>query len=93
MSIISTFDATVNSLFSGDALNILPGEVYNFQIVFSDNDYPEDIMIPDTEECILLMNTYGMLDNIRAHSFKVEQVARIMANGFEQKEGLVHELL
>ena len=36
-------------------------------------------MIPNTEECILLMNTYGMLENIKAHSFKVEQVARIIA--------------
>lgn len=38
-------------------------------------------MIPDTKKCISLMNTYGMLDNIMDHSFKVEQVARIIAEG------------
>jgi len=38
-------------------------------------------MIPNTKECISLMNTYGMLDNIKAHSLKVEQVARIIAQG------------
>lgn len=41
-------------------------------------------MIPNTEECILLMNTYGMLDNIKAHSFKVEQVAKIIAIGIKK---------
>ena len=41
-------------------------------------------MIPNTEECISLMNTYGMLDNIKAHSFKVEQVARIIAQGIKK---------
>ena len=41
-------------------------------------------MIPNTEECISLMNTYGMLDNIKAHSFKVEKVARIIAEGIKK---------
>ena len=38
-------------------------------------------MIPQTDECISLMNAYGMLDNIKAHSLKVEQVARVLAVG------------
>lgn len=38
-------------------------------------------MIPDTEECVLIMKTYNMLENIKAHSFKVEKVARIIAKG------------
>ncbi len=41
-------------------------------------------MIPNAEKCILLMNTYGMLDNIKAHSIKVEQVARIIAEGIKK---------
>ncbi len=41
-------------------------------------------MIPNTEECILLMNTYGMLENIKAHSFKVEQIAYIIAKGIKK---------
>ena len=41
-------------------------------------------MIPTTEECISLMDTYGMLENIKAHSFKVEQVARIIAQGIKK---------
>ena len=43
-------------------------------------------MIPDTEECISLMNTYGMLENIKAHSFKVEQVARVIARGIKKSK-------
>ena len=38
-------------------------------------------MIPNTEKCIFLMNAYGMLDNIKAHSFKVGKVASIIAEG------------
>jgi uncharacterized protein len=38
-------------------------------------------MIPDAEKCISLMNTYGMLDNIKAHSIMVERVAGIIAKG------------
>ncbi len=41
-------------------------------------------MIPSTDKCISLMNTYGMLDNIKEHSFKVEQVARIIAHGIKK---------
>jgi len=44
-------------------------------------------MIPQIDECITLMNTYDMLDNIKAHSLKVEQVARIIALGM-RKEGI-----
>lgn len=36
-------------------------------------------MIPQTDECISLMNAYGMLENIKAHSHKVEKVARVLA--------------
>jgi putative nucleotidyltransferase with HDIG domain len=38
-------------------------------------------MIPSAEECIELMDRYGMLDNIRAHSFVVEKVANRIAMG------------
>ncbi len=41
-------------------------------------------MIPDAERCISLMNSYGMLDNIKAHSIKVEKVARIIAEGIKK---------
>ena len=41
-------------------------------------------MIPSTEKCISLMNSYGMLENIKAHSFMVEQVARIIAEGLKK---------
>ena len=41
-------------------------------------------MIPNAEKCISLMNTYGMLDNIKAHSLKVEHVARIIAEGIKK---------
>lgn len=41
-------------------------------------------MIPQTDECISLMNAYGMLDNIKAHSLKVEQVANVLAVGIKK---------
>lgn len=44
-------------------------------------------MIPKTDECIFLMAEYGMLDNIKDHSFKVEKVARVLTVGL-RKEGI-----
>ena len=41
-------------------------------------------MIPSTEKCISMMSTCGMLDNIKAHSLKVEQVAHIIAAGLNK---------
>ncbi len=41
----------------------------------------EKDMIPSAEQCILLMETYGMLKNIRAHSIIVEKVASLIARG------------
>jgi putative nucleotidyltransferase with HDIG domain len=38
-------------------------------------------MIPDPARCNSMMTAYGMLDNIRAHSFMVEKVASLIANG------------
>ena len=38
-------------------------------------------MIPSVEECYKLMDKYGMLDNIKAHSAIVEKVAAIIAKG------------
>ena len=38
-------------------------------------------MIPSVEECYKLMDKYGMLDNIKAHSAIVEKVAVIIAKG------------
>lgn len=42
-------------------------------------------MIPQIDECISLMETYGMLDNIKAHSLKVEQVASFIAKGIKDR--------
>ncbi|MFC1862764.1 HDIG domain-containing metalloprotein [Thermodesulfobacteriota bacterium] len=39
-------------------------------------------MVPTAEDCYKLMDKYGMLDNIKAHSIVVEKVARIIAKGF-----------
>ncbi len=36
-------------------------------------------MIPQIDECISVMSTYGMLENIKDHSLKVERVARVLA--------------
>lgn len=38
-------------------------------------------MIPDANKCNSMMSAYGMLDNIRAHSFKVEKIASLIAKG------------
>ena len=38
-------------------------------------------MIPTSEECRAMMERYEMLDNIKAHSIKVEEVARTISNG------------
>ncbi len=38
-------------------------------------------MIPSPEECLLLMSQYGMLDNIRAHSRVVAQIAGFIGRG------------
>jgi putative nucleotidyltransferase with HDIG domain len=38
-------------------------------------------MIPSAEKCIELMERYGMLDNIKAHSLVVEKVASTIAKG------------
>ncbi|MFC1531946.1 HD domain-containing protein [Thermodesulfobacteriota bacterium] len=41
-------------------------------------------MIPTPEECFGLMEKYGMLDNIRAHSVMVEKVANTIALGIRE---------
>ena len=38
-------------------------------------------MIPSADKCFELMERYGMLDHIRAHSVAVEKIARIIAQG------------
>jgi uncharacterized protein len=38
-------------------------------------------MIPSVQECYRLMDAYGMLDNIKAHSVVVAKVARVIARG------------
>lgn len=38
-------------------------------------------MIPSAEKCFALMEKYGMLDNIKAHSIVVEKIANIIARG------------
>ncbi len=42
-------------------------------------------MIPDREECLELMQRYGMLDNIIAHSLEVARVALFLAIALNQK--------
>jgi putative nucleotidyltransferase with HDIG domain len=41
-------------------------------------------MIPTSDQCFDLMEKYGMLDNIRAHSIVVEQVASLIARCLRQ---------
>ena len=38
-------------------------------------------MIPSAEICYKLMDKYGMLDNIKAHSIVVEKISGIITNG------------
>jgi len=41
-------------------------------------------MIPSVEKCYELMDKYGMLDNIRAHSVVVEKIAITIAKGLNE---------
>jgi uncharacterized protein len=41
-------------------------------------------MIPTSDQCLDLMERYGMLDNIKAHSIVVEQVASLIARCLRQ---------
>jgi putative nucleotidyltransferase with HDIG domain len=41
-------------------------------------------MIPSVRDCLKFMDTYQMLDNIRAHSIVVERVARVIARGLRE---------
>jgi len=38
-------------------------------------------MIPTAEKCFEIMEKYGMLDNIKAHSIVVEKIASVIATG------------
>ena len=40
-------------------------------------------MIPSVEECLKLMEQYGMLENIKAHSIMVEKIATIIGKGLK----------
>jgi uncharacterized protein len=42
-------------------------------------------MIPTAEQCYELMERYGMLDNIRAHSIMVEKIANLLAREIEKR--------
>lgn len=42
--------------------------------------------IPSTNQCLALMNSYQMLDNIREHSFIVARVAETIVNGLQLPE-------
>lgn len=44
-------------------------------------------MIPSVNTCLSLMQTYGMLENIRAHSLVVARIAWLLASGLRE-EGL-----
>jgi len=41
-------------------------------------------MIPSVEDCFELMEKYGMLENIKAHSIIVEKLANIIAKGLRE---------
>jgi uncharacterized protein len=41
-------------------------------------------MIPSPEDCYKIMEKYGMLENIRAHSSMVEKVASIIGRGIRE---------
>jgi uncharacterized protein len=41
-------------------------------------------MIPTPAQCLSLMEHYGMLENIRAHSMVVEKVASLLARGLRR---------
>jgi uncharacterized protein len=43
-------------------------------------------MIPSIQECFQLMDTYRMLDNIRAHSVVVAKVARLIAQDLREAD-------
>jgi putative nucleotidyltransferase with HDIG domain len=40
-------------------------------------------MIPSVKECLELMEQYGMLDNIKAHSIMVQKIATIIGQGLK----------
>ena len=40
-------------------------------------------MIPSVKECLALMEQYGMLDNIKAHSIMVQKIATIIGQGLK----------
>jgi putative nucleotidyltransferase with HDIG domain len=40
-------------------------------------------MIPSVKECLELMEQYGMLDNIKAHSIMVQRIATIIGQGLK----------
>ncbi len=42
------------------------------------------IMIPSIETCFQLMDHYGMLDHIKAHSVMVAKAARVISRGLEE---------
>jgi uncharacterized protein len=51
-------------------------------------------MIPTVDQCQLLMEEYGMLENIKAHSMVVEKVASLLARSLRQAgEDLVLEMV
>ena len=41
-------------------------------------------MVPTVDQCLSLMEKYGMLENIRAHSVVVEKVASLLAQSLRQ---------
>ncbi len=48
--------------------------------------------VPTASECLALMERYGMLDNIRAHSLTVARVAETILEGLAEKKTTVVEL-
>ncbi|MEN8190392.1 MAG: HDIG domain-containing metalloprotein [Thermodesulfobacteriota bacterium] len=46
------------------------------------------MIIPTPEQCLALMDKHSMLDNIRAHSLVVADVADVLVNGLENSDQL-----
>ncbi|RJR47075.1 MAG: HD domain-containing protein [Deltaproteobacteria bacterium] len=47
-------------------------------------ELPNIIPVPSLEECLTLMDTHGMLPNIREHSFRVSRVAVFLGEALAQ---------
>ena len=45
------------------------------------------VPVPSINQCLNYIDRHGMLDNIRAHSFKVARVAELLVDGLSKANG------